>query len=220
MSNDLERRDELRLTVLKHMYDETVGKNRDPGGTIFDAPNIAEVVPFPEQEVASALEFLEGKGLVNGSGVQFIGERRFPRNYNILPSGIDEVEQSLRAPERGTEHFSPSVTQNFYGHVGAVQTGSNATANVTQNIGVDLPSVFSLVEQLKQNVEELPEAEREDASDSLNALDDELKTSKNPSKIRSIWRGLKSFGQGTVTFASQLAELGNQLKDFLGPTST
>ena len=156
------------------MYDETVGKLRDSEGTIFDAPSIAEDVPFTEQEISSALDYLEGKGLVRGGGPQVIGEQRFYRNYNIKHSGINEIEQALRAPGHGTEHFPPPTTLNVYGNVGAVQTGSHATANVTQNFGPDLSSIFPLIEQLKQQTGELSEDDRDEAQVTLHELEGAL----------------------------------------------
>lgn len=218
MSDNLNRRDEIRLVVLKHTYDETIGKLRDSEGTIFDAPSIAEDVPFTEQEISSALDYLEGKGLVRGGGPQFIGEQRFYRNYNIKHSGINEIEQALRAPGHGTEHFPPPATLNIYGNVGAVQTGSHATANVTQSIGPDLSSIFTLIEQLKQQTSELSEDDQDEAQIALHELETELRDKKEPTKLRVLCKQLGRLAQGVAvgtSFGANATTLITQLPPLL-----
>lgn len=138
-------------------------------------------------------------------------------NYKIAHLGVKEIERSMQKPEEPTEHFPPQIIQNFTGPVGAVQTGTHATANVTQDVGADLSDVLSLLEQLKSQIAELPQEQQEDASVSIEALEDELKLQdKNPKRIKAALAGLKGMArgaQGTAAFFSQVATLAQQLKD-------
>jgi hypothetical protein len=214
-SESFERRQKQRLAVLKHMYNTAAGQGGDLRGAWFEADDIAKELPYSERDIVAALSYLEGKRLVG-----IVAQDFDSTTYSLTHIGIEEIERSLAAPERGTEHFAPQVTHHFYGTVGTVQTGSHATANVTQNIGTDLFSVFALIEQLRQQTNELTEGKQDEARDTLDVLEAELKGGRDPKRIRATLRGLASFGQGTVAFASQVATLTNQVKDLLGTTPT
>ena len=208
-SSGIERRQEQRYIILKHMYDVAIEEKNDSEGTWFDTGSIAETLPYSEQEIESALVYLKGKGLAQIVTSTFDGD-----TYKIAHLGIEEIEQSLQKPNEATEHFPSQIIQNFNAPVGAVQTGANATANVTQNLGVDFSNVFRLLEQLKPQVSELPPEQQEDALASIEVLEDELKSQdKNPKRIRGLLAGLGGIARGTVTFASQVTILAQQLKD-------
>lgn len=192
----LERRQAVRLAVLKYMYDVAVEQKNDPDRTEFDVEYISRDLEHSEQDIASALPYLEGERLVEVTA-RFIGGNA---NYKISHRGIKEVEGVYSAPESGTDHFSPQVIQNltFQGPVGTVQTGSNATAHVTQNIGADLSSMFALIEQLRQQIDDLQEDEQEEAQVNLDMLEAELKNDKEPKKIRVFVKRLAALGRGAA----------------------
>lgn len=203
MADSLERRQEQRYAVLKHIFD------RSDLAETFRAYKIASTLPYPEQEIELALTYLAGEHLADAVETYHGGSR----GYKLTHQGIKEVERSLQKPEEPTEHFSLQIIQNFNAPVGAVQTGPHATANVTQNIGAGLSDVFSLLEQLKLQVSELPQEQQEDASVSIEALEYELKLQdKNPKRIRAAFAGLRGI-KDAVIFSSQVTTLAQQLKD-------
>ena len=209
MTNSLERKQEQRYAVLKYMYDVAVEERNDPSMS-FHEDRIAEGLNYSTQDIRSALSYLEGKHLVEVVTEFYGGDK----DYKLAHPGVEEIEQSLQVPDKATEHFPFQIIQNFNAPVGAVPTGTHATANVTQNVGADLSDVFSLLEQLKLQVSELPQEQQEDASVTIEVLEDELKLQdKNPKRIRAAFAGLRGMARGTVTFSSQVATLAQQLKD-------
>ncbi len=209
MANGLEHRQEQRYAVLRHMYDVAVEGANNPSKEFYEN-DVAKGLGYPTQDVKSALSYLKGKNLVEVAQI-YHGPRM---SYRLTHWGIEEIEQSLQEPKERTEHFPFQIIQNFNATVGAVQTGTQSTANITQNIGVDLSDVFILLEQLKPKVVELPPEQQGDALDSIDALEGELKSQdKSPRRIRELLEGLGGIARGTVTFASQVAVLAQQLKN-------
>ncbi len=210
MTNGIKRRQEQRYAVLKQMYDIAVEKENNSERTYFNSKSLVEVLPYPEQEIESALTYLKGQHLV-----EFVFKTwSEPPTYRISHLGIREIERSMQEPAEATKHFSSQIVQNFHGAVGAVQTGTHTTANVTQNIGADLSDVLNLLEQLKPQVTELPPEQQESALVSIEVLEDELKSQdENPKRIRGLLVGLGGIARGTVIFASQVAILAQQLKN-------
>lgn len=71
---------------------------------------------------------------------------------NVIIKHDVEVDLYVDSLSNNSESFN-KMTQNynFYGSVGAVQTGSSATANVVQNLGTtDLSSLTSAIEQVRE----------------------------------------------------------------------
>lgn len=209
-SGSLERRQEQRYAVLKHMY-VVVEETNNSEKPFFEAGTIATALPYPEQEIESALTYLAGEHLAKKVGqTRLNGAKR----YELTHQGVKEIERSLQTPNEATEHFSTQIVQHFHGTVGAVPTGIHATAVVTQNVGASYSDVFGLIERIKSQIAELPQEQQEGASDSIEALEDELKSqNKNPKRVRGLLAGLKGIAQGTVTFSSQVATLVQKLKD-------
>ena len=192
------------------MYDVAVEQRNDPEWTYFDSKSIEETLPYSKLEIESSLTYLKGEHLVE-TAYETLNSGP---SYKIAHLGVREIERSMQKPEEPTEHFPAPVNMYFNAPVGAVQMGSGATADVTQNIGADFSDVLSLMEQLKLHVTELPQEQQEDASVSIEMLEDELKSqSKSPKRIRAAFVGLKGIARGTVTFAAQVATLAQQLKN-------
>ena len=209
MTKGFERRQQQRYAVLKHMYDVAVENRNDPTMPLHE-DRIAEGLDYPKQDVKSALSYLEGKYLIEVVTVFHGGDK----DYKLAHRGIEEIERSFQKPEEPTEHFPSQIIQNFNAPVGAVQTGANNTANVTQNVGADLSNVFNLLEKLKLHATELPPEQQEDALDSIEALEDELNSQdRNPKRVKVFLTGLERIARGTVTFTSQVAILAQQLKN-------
>lgn len=64
MTESLERKQEQRYAVLKHMHEVAVDGENGPEWTYFDSKSIAETLPYSEQEIESSLTHLKGEHLV------------------------------------------------------------------------------------------------------------------------------------------------------------
>ena len=206
----LKERRKLQYQVLKRMFDETVGRGKSAQSEPFSANDIAEKSSLPFEEVSSALQYLSDESLIESFEEQ---GRGYPI-YRLKHRGVVEIEQSMREPEKSTEHFPSQITQNFYGQVGAVQNASHSTAYVNQPLGANLSEVLTLIEQLKGQVDTLPEDQREDASGTLEAIEEELSTEEPKRRnVKAMLKGLASTVQGGTAFAAQVATLAQRLTE-------
>ena len=196
----LEEKQVIRYKTLLFMY----GKLEKVFEGLVENREIEEYLGVSEEEVEGVLTYLKKKSLIHKSDVSDWEDQY----HSITKEGIAEVEKSIKEPEKATENFSPKIIQNFYEQVGAVQNAPYATAYVNQPSGADLSEVFSLIEQLKGQVSTLSEDQREDASDALEAIEEELRTEEpKPRNVKTLLRGLGSTAQGGTAFAANLATL-------------
>lgn len=202
----LEEKQAIRYKTLLFMYDklekvfEGLVENRE----------VEEYLGVSEEEVEGVLTYLKKKSLIHKSDVSD-WENQY---HSITKEGIAEVEKSIEEPEKATENFSPKIIQNFHGSVGAVQNAPHATAYVNQPSGASLSEVLSLIEQLKVQVHTLPEDQREDVSDALEAIEEEL-SNEEPKRrnVKTMLKGLVSTVQGGTAFAAQVATLAQRLTE-------
>jgi hypothetical protein len=98
----------------------------------------------------------------------------------------------------------------FNAPVGSVQTGNYNIANVNQNFGQNFSEILQQLAILRNKFQELPESEREEAIEVVDALEVEVK-SENPSKgkIKSFLLATKDFAikTGTEVTSKILTEL-------------
>lgn len=128
---------------------------------------------------------------------------------SLSHKAIVEIEQSIAKPNRDTEHFSSTVIQNFNAPVGSVQTGSNSTANVTQNFGTQASEVLNLIQELRQSFKSLPPDQREEAIEVTDALEEEVQSSTpRKGRIKAFLNQLASFTANTASnvIATAIAE--------------
>lgn len=185
---------EFRLHVLEAMVGKIVSQNNDLDRTVFSPSSVSEDLAARAEDVSSAISYLEREKFVRS----ITDDAGYETLYKVTHQGIKEIERVHLTPERGTDRFPPQVIQNlnFHSSVGAVQTGPDATAYVTQNTGPDLSLIFALIEQLRQQADELSEDEQEEAQVDLDTLEAELKDRKEPKKIRVLTRRLMALGRG------------------------
>lgn len=154
------------------------------------------------REALSALDYLAGEGLLKSLANE-------APLVSITHLGVVEVEKSLLSPKQPTEHFSPQVIQqHFHGAVGAVQTGNQNVANISQNISDQ--DVIGLLEELKLHmVDEPPERQRQ-GIELLEGLEHEIRApEQSKPRIRLFLEGLGSFVKDTGQ--KLLVEIGSRL---------
>ncbi len=141
-------------------------------------------------EVQSAVDYLEGEGLVRSLADEGL-------LLEITHRGVVELEQSLLNPKESTEHFPQQVIQHFHGVIGSVQTSNQNIAHVTQSFDAK-PDVIELLRQLRQHiVNETPEKQQE-GIELLEGLESEIKSpNQSKSRIRLYLEGLGSFMKDT-----------------------
>ncbi len=135
-------------------------------------------------------------------GENFFGVRDVGGNVSLSHRAIVEIEESLENPSRGTPHFPATVIQNFNAPVGSVQTGPHSTSNVNQNFGSNTSEVINLLNELRNNLKELPEGQRQEATELTDFIEVEIVSeSPNKTKLKAF---LKQLGTFTVNTASNV----------------
>jgi hypothetical protein len=153
-------------------------------------------------EILSIVDYLAGEELV----ASLADEAPLVR---ITHRGVVEVEESLLNPKQPTEHFLSQVIQHFHGTVGAVQTGNQNVANVSQNISNE-GEVAALLEELRRHIVDEPTEKQQQGMELLEGLEHEV-NADNQSKPR-----IKLFLEGLGTFVKDtgqkvLVEIGSKL---------
>jgi len=122
-------KDKKRYEILRWIFDEADGDESsfvDLRKLIDEKTDYSEANRL-EREFETISDYLAGENLIkqiaeNGLFVQ------------LTHQGVIEVEESIRNPEKPTEHFSVPVIQNFQytfnAPVGSVQQGNQNVANV------------------------------------------------------------------------------------------
>ena len=113
-----------RLKVLRGIYLITDGITDE----VIDLYSYPEIIDIKGEELIRILEYLEDERLIKSTGSLWGGNPEVKITYQ----GVIEIEAAIIRPNQGTEHFVQQVIMNFFGQVGAIQTGEN-TATVSQN---------------------------------------------------------------------------------------
>jgi hypothetical protein len=120
MKIDLDQKQQLRYQLLAKLYELTEGSRRNR----VDVDQLMDESGVERKAFYHVLQYLVDEGLA----------KRINLVAEITHEGIREMEESLQAPTESTTHFSAQIIQHFHGPVGAVQTGSQPVADVTQQI--------------------------------------------------------------------------------------
>lgn len=147
------------------------------------------------KSVDDSMNYLEEEGLLKVRTLE--GDDGFSE---ITHRGIIEIESTVKNPNKATPHFQvpviQQVTQHFHSTVGAVQTGSHNVANVNQNIGADLSEFLQLLQQVKDAIKQLPDAQQAEAGELIQLIEEEAKSENtSQAKIRSYVRSLLPFAK-------------------------
>ncbi len=186
-------RDRQRYLVLNAVYHVSGGSRLElvPYETVMAHSQLAW------DEVEQAVLYLAAEGLVDPSS----------HSVCITHRGVKEIEASIKNPSRETEHFSVKVIQ-FNAPVGAVQTGQGNVANVTQNISVNTAEALKLIEGLRGQLQSLPDAQRQEATEFLEDLASETQ-SAHPrlSRIKSALLSLFHAGKELAPWVTIIGSL-------------
>ena len=113
-----------RLKVLRGIYLITDGITE----RAIDLYSYPKIIDIQGEELIRILEYLENERLIKSIGSLWGGNPQ----VKITHQGVIEIEVAITRPNQGTEHFVQQVIMNFFGQVGAIQTGENI-ATVSQN---------------------------------------------------------------------------------------
>ena len=82
---------------------------------------------------------------------------------------------------------------NFTGPINApfavVQNSHDNTVNITQNNNQNIQEIINSLEFLEKEIQVFPEEEKQEALVYLDSLKTEIKSSQNPAKIRTFFKG-------------------------------
>ena len=202
MDRALQRKDEVRLRLLQYFYRVTGGRGNC--SITFD-DEVTESVGATLDEVVDAAEFLSGEGLLKSKSISGIV-------YSITHAGAVEAEESIRNPDRETEHFSQvvvhNVTNNFgNGNViGSIQSGGTGnTATVNQTVTNNAKQV---IQELRDKVASLPPEQHEEVHSVIDQI--EAMVEKGPKALKAIElliTGLVTYFPGAVPWLTSQAQL-------------
>lgn len=181
MSDIIKAKQEKRFRVLNRVYELTDG---DANSSI-DSNQLAQEIQLDDNEVDLLIDYLVNEGLL---------ERPFIGSYiAITHVGVKEVEDFLRNPQRGTQHFQHAqVTNNFYAPVGVAQTGVN-TATVHMGQSDNMEMVLALLTQLKSMKSQVSSEHQEEFEAELEDVEAEVKNpEKKANKMSKVIRALNS----------------------------
>ncbi|MCA1634479.1 MAG: hypothetical protein LC802_12485 [Acidobacteria bacterium] len=186
---NLQEKQRQRYLVLSKLYELTDG---EPVRRI-EADELREATGLTEVTFHDAVQYLRGEGLLKTSNLVL----------ELTHEGLVEYERSLEKPDVPTEHFPVQVIQQFNAPVGAVQTGTHATANVVQNIGSSAGMVLELLAQLRRDIETtLPPAEQVEALELVEGIEEEARSEKpRTTRVKAFLKGLGNFALSTASNA-------------------
>jgi hypothetical protein len=122
------------------------------------------------------------------------------RRVTLSHKAVVEVEQSIAHPDKGTEHFSSTVIQNFNAPVGSVHTGPHSTSYVNQNFGANVSEVLSLIRELRDTFQSLPPEQKVEALEVIDALEEEVQSpTPRMGRIKAFLGQIGSFTANTAS---------------------
>jgi class 3 adenylate cyclase len=117
---DFEEKQRQRYQLLSKLYELTDGSSRRRA----NVDQLLKEAGINRANFYHVLQYLIDEGLALKSNLV----------VNITHAGIVEFEASQNRPDQPTDHFSSQVIQHFHGPVGSVQTTTDASSNIGQQI--------------------------------------------------------------------------------------
>jgi hypothetical protein len=168
--NLIAQKEARRYRVLNRIYMESNANTLE----CIQETDIAEKEQLTREELDDALRYLVGEGLIKPATFGTV---------SILHRGIKEIEESIRNPDRGTEHFQPTIIQNFYGTTIGVQAGTqNSSQSISINVSQDFDNSVSELLNLVRSAP-LPDLQKDDVIEAIERLPKLAKMEKTPDVI-------------------------------------
>jgi hypothetical protein len=163
-------RQERRRQMMLRIYEKSEGSlNED-----IDFDDLQEEEGLSDVDFNAVYDYLKAEGLVDnrttGGGV-----------FEITQKGIEYAERLIRHPQANDDPTSNISEQHFHGPVGAVQNASGSTAYVTQNNVINSTELLSLIQELREKIQSLPD--NEEALEQVEDMEGEAKLA-NPKMSR------------------------------------
>jgi hypothetical protein len=192
----LRRKQADRYAVLRAVYDLTDGRRY----SAVAPEEAAERTGLAVDAFLEVSSYLEDEGLLEPAATD--------GSVFITHAGVVEVEASITAPDRPTDHFPLLVFhQTFNAPVGAVQTGAGAAAAVRQEVGLAPEDVAPLVAALRPLLADRPEARA-----ALAELEEEVEApAPRAARLKAIAAGLWTFTKDLATVAPKVLEIAEKL---------
>jgi hypothetical protein len=73
--------------------------------------------------------------------------------------------------------------------IGVLQNSDGNTVNITQNNNQNIQEIINSLDFLEKEIQVFPEEEKQEALVYLDSLKTEIKSSQNPAKIRTFFKG-------------------------------
>jgi hypothetical protein len=211
---NIRQKDEQRLAFLHRLYEHVGGST----SRMIQQSEIGGALGFDDDTTDEIVDYLAD---------QFLVERRaFGGMIGITADGVDEVEEALRGPREGTQHFPFGVINNVLIaeriEGSQIQIGTSHSTQTTES--ADIETVRELVRELRTAIAELEfEEERKgDVTADLDALESQLaKSAPKPSLIRelltSVRHALEGAGGGVLAeHADKIGELVEKIDHVTG----
>jgi hypothetical protein len=126
-----------------------------------------------QSQVLDAIEHLRDVGAVEVGNSYSAGDGDVIMNFRVTSRGRDLADGSTPA-------FSPSLTRPYNGPTinnygpSAQQFGDKNVVNVADNFTVDRRSIHKVINEARSRLDDFPEAKREEVSDYIDALSEEI----------------------------------------------
>lgn len=181
MNKMLEQNKDKQYEVLRWVFDKVDGRQYIPA---FLRELTSDNSDFTEVELIKISDYLSGEGLIkqiDDSGLL----------VQLTHKGIVEIHNSIKNPQKSTEHFPAPTIQNFNtfnAPVGSVQQGNQNVANVQQNFGMETEDIIRLLNELKEHISD---ANKQEGFEYIEGLETEVKSEKpSESRMKLFLKGL------------------------------
>lgn len=126
-----------------------------------------------------------------------VDDPNFMTGIGGIPSSFQSKVRRSREAVAPPQQVIQRITNNFRGDNSRVTFGTDNSVNVVKSF--QPLAVAGLVEQIKTNVNSLPEPQRTDIAAPLKLLEDEIKSgSPEPSKLHSALRSILTITEGAA----------------------
>lgn len=162
----------LRQNVLRHAIerDDALQNAGERYDDLQWMGEIQEEMFLNQRQILDAIEHLSGRGAIEVGTRYSTGDGDVTLNFRVTSRGRDLADGSTPAYSRP---LSSGPTINNYGP-SAQQFGDKNVANVASDVNVDRRSIQQVINEVRSHLDDFPEAKREEVSDYIDALSEEV----------------------------------------------